>query len=132
MTEADIRAGKARKGSVAEVGEGLYLASWLADPVSTDDFMNHSCDPNVWMEDEVTLVARRDIPAGSEITADYAMWCADKEWVLHLPCNCRSPACRQTVTGNDWQLEALQKTYTGHFSPYINERVKMLRKAHIG
>ena len=132
MTETDIRAGKARKGSVAEIGEGLYLASWLADPVSTDDFMNHSCDPNVWMEDEVTLVARRHIPAGSEIAADYAMWCADRHWVLHRPCNCRSTACRQTITGNDWRLESLQQTYAGHFSPYINEHIKMLRKARIG
>ena len=28
--------------------------------------MNHSCDSNTWMEDEATLVARRDIESGEE------------------------------------------------------------------
>ena len=36
-------------------------------------YTNHSCDPNVWMQDEVTLAARRDIAIGEELTIDYAM-----------------------------------------------------------
>ena len=34
-------------------------------------FQNHSCDPTTWWVDDITLVARRDILPGEEITYDY-------------------------------------------------------------
>ena len=123
FTRSQIRAGKAKPHGISEIGEGLYLASLPHEPNSPDDFMNHSCDPNVGMADEVTLVARRDIVAGEELTADYAMWSTDPDWVLHTPCNCGSPLCRKKITGNDWKLDELQSRYDGHFSPFINTRV---------
>ena len=126
FTKEDIRAGKARKHSVAEIGEGLYLAAGRGEPESPDDFMNHSCDPNVWMDDEVTLVAMRDITAGEELTADYAMWSTDPSWTLPTPCGCGSRPCRRTVTGSDWKLKDLQERYRRHFSPYINDRINLL------
>jgi len=67
MTEEDIKAGKARRHSIAAIDEGLYLAGLPNEGDSPDDFMNHSCDPNVWMKDEVTLVARRDTQAGGGV-----------------------------------------------------------------
>ncbi len=129
FTEDEIRAGKAKKHSVAEIGEGLYLAASLGEPDSPDNYMNHSCDPSVWMADEVTLVTMRDITAGEELTADYAMWSTDPNWTLPRPCNCGSGLCRRTVTGNDWRLKDLQARYRGHFSPYINDRIDLLQNA---
>lgn len=86
-----------------------------------DYFVNHSCDPNVWMADEVTIVARRDIRAGEEITGDYAVWESDPG-VLVEQCACGSLACRGRVTGDDWMLPQLQSRYSGHFMPYIGRR----------
>ena len=123
FSQEEIRAGKGRKHSVAAIGERLYLAARLGDPESPDDFMNHSCDPNVWMADDVTLVTMRDIPAGEELTADYAMWTTDPNWTLPTRCNCGSTMCRRTVTGNDWKLKDLQARYRRQFSPYINLRI---------
>lgn len=123
FTEAEIRAGKAKQHTLAAINEGLYLAGLPDDPDSPDDFMNHSCDPNVWMRDEVTLVARRDIAIGEELTADYAMWEADPNWVLQNPCNCGTSFCRKTITGQDWKLQDLQRRYGNHFSPFINRRI---------
>ncbi len=123
FTQEEIKAGKAKRGSIAEIGEGLYLAESANGPDSPDNYMNHSCDPNVWMDDEITLVARREIEAGQELTADYAMWGADPDWELSADCRCGSPGCRTRVTGNDWKLAELQDRYAGHFSPYINERI---------
>ena len=128
FTGEEIKAGEARRHSVAEIGEGLYLAGASDEKESPDDFMNHSCDPKVWMADEVSLVARRDIAAGDELTADYAMWSGDRQWTMHRSCNCGSPVCRTTVTGNDWKLHALQSRYAGHFSPYLNERIEKLAR----
>ena len=48
-----------------------FIALPNSDPhISLDEYLNHSCDANAWLEDEVTLTARRDIAAGEEITLD--------------------------------------------------------------
>jgi len=124
MTEEDIRAGKAKPGSIAAIGEGLYLAGLADEEEDPADFMNHSCDPNVWMQDEVTLVARRDIAVGEELTVDYAMFEGDEGWAMPWTCRCGSDLCRKAITGKDWRRKDLQARYRDHFSPFINERVR--------
>ncbi len=59
MSEEDIRAGRAKPRTAAEIGEGVYLASEHDDPDIIDDYINHSCDSHLWFEDEVTLSVRR-------------------------------------------------------------------------
>src|SRR5437016_5804379 len=72
-TEEDLRAGKVRDGkwSYSMIDEGQFL---FAPEDGWDYFVNHSCDPTVWMADEVTVVARRLIQPGEEICGDYAVW----------------------------------------------------------
>src|SRR5947209_6941289 len=122
----EIRASKAKPHSVSGYSEGLYLGQPLEEPDAPDLFLNHSCDPNLWMLDEVTLAARRDIAAGEELTADYAMWELDEGWNLNTACKCSSSLCRYIITGEDWRLVELQDSYKGHFLPCINERIKKL------
>lgn len=88
--------------------------------------MNHSCDANLWMRDEVTVVARRDIMAGEELTQDYALYTTSPTWILK-PCGCGTSVCRQVITGNDWQRADVQERYRGHFSPFLNKRIRRLR-----
>jgi uncharacterized protein len=95
-------------------------------PPGPDHYPNHSCDPNVWMVDEVTLAARRDIAKDEELTADYALWEEDENTIMQWACSCRSPLCRGTVTGRDWRLRDLRERYRGHFSPFINDRIARL------
>jgi hypothetical protein len=126
FTEEDVRVGRARRGSVSAVDEGVYLAGRAGDGPDDGDFMNHSCDPSVWMLDEVTLAARRDIEPGEELTADYALWEADEGWVCRWECRCGSSRCRGRVTGQDWRSRELQERYRGHFSPFIERRIDRL------
>jgi hypothetical protein len=91
------------------------------------DFINHSCNPNVWMKDEVTLVARRGIVVGEELTIDYAMIEGTEEWVGPWECRCGSELCRGRYTGNDWRQKELQERYRNHFSPFICERIRRLQ-----
>jgi uncharacterized protein len=86
-------------------------------------FQNHSCDPNSWMGDEVTISARRDIRAGEELTIDYVMFEMNESHVITENCTCGSSNCRKRVTGTDWKLHQLQERYKGHFSPLINRRI---------
>lgn len=113
--------------------EGKLVMQWDEDLFSVEDrgddiayFINHSCDPNLWMQDAYILVARRDIKKGEEITADYALWEADQNYVSKWQCVCGSSLCRKRITGRDWCLPELQKRYKGHFSPLINKRIERI------
>lgn len=125
FTEDEIEAGMAKDGTASRIDDDLYLADAADQADSPDYCLNHSCDPNVWMQDEVTLVARRDISMGEELTADYAVWEADPFWEIS-PCGCGSATCRGKVTGKDWQLKELQVAYRGHFTPYLNQKITVL------
>ena len=63
-TQADLRAGKANPESVAVLERDLYLADPADAALADEYFLNHSCDPNAWMLDAVTLAARRPISEG--------------------------------------------------------------------
>ncbi len=81
------------------------------------------------MQDEVTLTARRNIQPGQELAADYAMWKDDEGSVTAWECRCGSLLCRHRTTGRDWRLPDLQQRYDGHFSPFLNERIRKLTDA---
>jgi len=121
FSEAEVRAGKAQAGTLTLVEEGVYLGD-PAGAEGADYHLNHSCDSNLWLRDAVTLVTRDVIEEDEELTLDYALWETDPAWVLST-CRCGSPACRGTVTGQDWRLPELQARYTDHFSPVILGRL---------
>ncbi len=126
MTEEEFRAyiTTVSRYNAVQIGEEAHL---IDVPTSLGG-MNHSCDANLWMRDEVTVVARRDIAAGEELTQDYALYTTSPTWSI-TPCRCGAPACRGVVTGNDWQQQVVQERYRGHFSPFLNERIRQLRES---
>ena len=63
----------------------------------------------------------RDIAPDEEICIDYAM--CDGSPYDEFECHCGRPNCRGRVTGNDWQLPALQSRYAGYFIPYLQRRI---------
>jgi hypothetical protein len=91
-----------------------------------EEYLNHSCDPNVWLEDEVTLSTRRAVSPGEELTSDYALWELKSDYVSPWECKCRSSLCRGRFTGQDWKLPELQHRYAGHFHPAIEARIAEL------
>ncbi len=101
---------------------------WTVENRGDDDsyFINHSCDPNLWMKGISTLVAQRDIEANEELTADYALWESDENYVSKWECQCGSKLCRHKITGKDWRILELQQRYQGHFSKLINKRIARL------
>ena len=133
MTDSEFAAFQSTHSlySFIQIDEDLYLAEDLETTPSLAAFMNHSCDSSVWMADDVTLLARRDIEAGEEVTVDYALFTTQSNWMLDTRCRCGSPDCRRIITGDDWMREDVQEKYEGHFSPFINRRIERLRKGDI-
>lgn len=78
-----------------QVGPNTYLAEEPGNP-GLDDFLNHSCDPNVaFLDGSLILYARRDIPASDEIVFDYSTCMNERGW--WLACRCGSSRCRGRV-----------------------------------
>lgn len=122
FTERELCKGKVRPNSPVEVAMGVFLAEPINGETCEDELMNHSCYPNLWMVDEITLAAKRDIQKGEELTLDYAMFYSTTG-VYEFECRCGSSVCRGAVTRNDWQREDLQQRYKNHFSPYLNKLI---------
>jgi uncharacterized protein len=126
FTKEDIAAGKANNRTLMQIDEDRWLGEPADQPLGTGYFLNHSCDPNLWIVGDVTLTARRRIDLGEEVTMDYATHFADSAWTMRNPCCCRSKLCRRNITGRDWMLKDLQERYGGHFSPILNKRIAQL------
>jgi SET domain-containing protein len=104
-----------------QIEDHLYIAPRSAEEVDANILcLNHSCDPNVGVRGQITFVTMRDVPAGAELTIDYAMIDADRS--ERMECSCGAPECRKIITGDDWRLPDLQRRYAGYFSRYIVDR----------
>ncbi len=110
-----------------QIEDHLYIAPRSAAEVEASMLcLNHSCDPNVGVRGQITFVTLRDVPAGSELTIDYAM--IDGDPSVRMDCSCGARECREVITGDDWRLPELQRRYAGRFSRYIAERFGVSRE----
>jgi len=106
-----------------QIDDDLFIA-----PVTDEErelsmlYSNHSCDANLGIRGEITLVAMRDIRAGEELTHD---WATTDDDDYSVECKCGAPNCRKTVTGKDWQRPELQERYAGYFSAYLARKLGM-------
>ncbi len=85
-------------------------------------FMNHSCDPNTWWLDDETMIARRDIQPGEEITYDYAT--TEIQIDFEMNCRCGSPNCRGVVTNKDHLKPEWQAIYGDHLPIHTRKAIK--------
>jgi SET domain-containing protein len=86
-------------------------------------FSNHSCDPTIGVKGQIVFVALRDIKIGEELTHD---WATTDDDTYKTKCRCGAATCRKVITGKDWQKKDLQKKYRGHFSWYLEEKIRKL------
>lgn len=117
-----------RVRSIWQADEDLWLALPLTDTApSLDENLNHSCDANCGLADEVTLVARRDIAAGEEITLDQGTWNYSFEEGVYTVdqehCSCGASDCRKDLKEDDWKLPALRERYRGLFHPLLQRMI---------
>lgn len=116
-----------RLQTLVPIDDDLFLGLPVSDKTETiDEYLNHSCDPSAWLIDEVTVIARKNLKVGDEITIDSSTWDADEEWEFleRGNCTCQTKLCRINLTPFDWKIPALQKRFKGHFSPYIQRKIE--------
>jgi SET domain-containing protein len=102
--------------------DGTQKTTWMKSP---ERFINHSCEPNTYVQTDMTggvrrTLALKNIRAGDELTWDYALniW---EEWVGPVPCNCGAERCRRMIRGNFFTLpREVQRRYL----PLLDEPFK--------
>lgn len=129
ISKEEAFSGNYRSRSIWIVDTDRYLALPKSDTKeSLDENINHSCDANTWLIDEVTIVAKRDIETGEEITLDQGTW--NFEDVAYTdnkePCSCGAKDCRKVLTENDWKIPSVQEKYKGHFHPLIQKMIDLI------
>lgn len=77
-------------GDPLQIDKDLYLN--LEEPVR---FINHSCNPNTGIKDNVILIAFDYIQKGEEIYFDYSTTMDEDHWVMQ--CKCGNTNCRNTI-----------------------------------
>lgn len=85
-------------------------------------FINHSCDPNCYVEfPGVTVVTRQPIAPGCEVTLDYLA----SEWDLAqpFPCTCGAAACRGLIRGYRHLSPEERGRIAGIAAPFLSELV---------
>ncbi|MFK5968542.1 MAG: SET domain-containing protein-lysine N-methyltransferase [Candidatus Marithrix sp.] len=83
--------------------------------------MNHSCDPNTWWSGSDSLIARRNISAGEEVTYDYSS--CDIDLVFEMKCYCGTTHCRGIISNKDYLNSDWQEQYGLNLPPHVLEAI---------
>lgn len=111
------------ESEISEVNRSLSLLQveedeYLMATGTIDDFLNHSCDPNLaFTPDGQAFFALRDIEKNEELCWDYSTCENDAQW--SMDCLCGTAACRGKVTGFPNLDPATRKRLLPIAQPYL-------------
>lgn len=87
----------------------------------TDDYFNHSCEPNTYLDfQRLQFVALRPLAAGEEISFNYLT----SEWDMAAPftCRCGAASCVGEIRGFLHLTSEQQDALERWISPYLRRR----------
>jgi len=109
---------KAFKNYSYQVGPDQFYGTPNGEAGDSGDYMNHSCNPNVWFESDDVMSAMRDIAVDEEICYDYST--SEIRSNFSLNCRCGSPQCRGHIKNDDYsRLSDLQNRYGKHVMRHV-------------
>ena len=96
--------------ALLQVGPNTYIGA----SGDTDDFLNHSCDPNCRMHivgNRAFLYSLYVIPVNGELTFDYSTTSTESHDSWKMDCQCKSYKCRKVISGHQYLDESLHNDY---------------------
>lgn len=72
-------------------------------------YINHSCNPNCGVNENLEIIALRNIKKGEELFYDYSTCMLERHWTMQ--CQCSSKNCRQSISDFDSLPLSKQKKY---------------------
>jgi len=87
-------------------------------------YVNHSCDPNCALDEDLFLYTIKNIKAGEQMCWDYSTSMLERSWTMS--CKCGSPNCRGVIEDFDKLPLGLQNKYisSGLVLPFILRQLK--------
>ncbi len=98
----------------------------IVNETGDEKYMNHACDPNTWWGDDNTMIARRDIQAGEELTYDYAT--TEIAVPFEMDCHCGSDSCRGRVTNRDYLDSDWQARFGTHLPQHTLKAIERAKQ----
>jgi len=80
---------------------------------------NHSCNPTLGYQNQITVVAVRDVNPDDELAFDYAF---SETTFEPFTCTCNSDICRHTIKPTDWESSGLQRKWSKYFTPFLRSK----------
>ena len=102
-----------------QIDENKHIES----PGEIDDFINHSCSPNGYINfHDISFRALRDIKKGEEVTFNYNT----TEWYMKVPfkCKCGSKDCLHQIRGFKYLTLEQKKKLRHLLSPFLKRKLK--------
>ena len=90
-----------------------------------DNFINHSCDPNLRYDAAGNVVAARSIGKGEEVFIDYGCFIVNFDEPFN--CSCGAANCRGRIRRRDWKK--LAATYGMNMPRFLHGRIARALKA---
>jgi len=88
-----------------------------------DNFINHSCDPNLRYDIAGNVVAARFIAQGEQVFIDYGRFIVNFD--EPFDCACGAPNCRGRIRKQDWKK--LAATYGMNMPRYLHDKIATLK-----
>ena len=89
---------------------------------SLDNFINHSCEPNLTYDHGGNVISRKPIRQDDELTIDYG--CFTVNFDEGFICDCGSQGCRRRVRKDDWRM--LARRYGYAMPRFLHEHIRPL------
>ena len=95
---------------------GTGYEEWLLlGPGDIAIYLNHSCNPNVIINEKMELVAMRPIHANEELLLDYSTTELDPYW--RMECSCGAKECRKVLRSFQFLPDELRQRYGKYIAP---------------
>jgi SET domain-containing protein len=95
---------------------GTGPEEWLMmGPGDIAIYLNHSCEPNVIVNEKLEIIAMRAIRKNEELLLDYSTTELDPYWKME--CSCGARDCRKILRSFQYLPEELRKRYGKFIAP---------------
>lgn len=101
------------------VGDREWVIPEAESPVL---YLNHCCDPNVFINEHLEIISMKHIEANSELFLDYSTTELDPYWSMY--CNCASKHCRKTIKSFPYLSYVNQLKYKPFISSVFLEAIQ--------
>ena len=98
---------------------------WLEfEEGDTGIYVNHSCRPNVIIDEHLQFISIRPIEEKEELSMDYSTTEVDPYW--SMKCKCGQACCRKTLLSFQYLPMHLKKSYSRYLSPAIRNTSSLI------